>query len=77
MDTLREALQSCLLTTDSKCNVPDPLQQEFNATQLTLGQFLLKKPRCLRRISLFGRGVDEEDEAVDGADGEGGADGGV
>jgi hypothetical protein len=40
---LREALESCLLMTDSKCNVPDPLQKEFNATQLTLGQYLLKK----------------------------------
>jgi len=42
-DNLREALQACLLMTDSKCNVPDPLQKEFNATQLTLGQYLLKK----------------------------------
>lgn len=42
-DNLREALQSCLLMTDSKCNVPDPLQKEFGATQLTLGQYLLKK----------------------------------
>ncbi len=42
-DNLREALQACLLMTDSKCNVPDPLQQEFNAKQLTLGQYLLKK----------------------------------
>lgn len=42
-DNLREALQSCLLMADSKCNVPDPLQKEFNAKQLTLGQFLLKE----------------------------------
>jgi hypothetical protein len=42
-DNLREALQACLLMTDSKCNVPDPLQKEFNAKQLTLGQYLLKK----------------------------------
>jgi hypothetical protein len=42
-DNLREALQACLLMTDSKCNVPDPLQKEFGATQLTLGQYLLKK----------------------------------
>lgn len=40
---LREALQSCLLMTESKCNVPDPLQKEFGGTQLTLGQYLLKK----------------------------------
>lgn len=42
-DNLREALQACLLMTDAKCNVPDPLQKEFGATQLTLGQYLLKK----------------------------------
>jgi hypothetical protein len=44
-DNLREALQSCLLMTDSKCNVPDPLQKEFDAKQLTLGQYLLKQHR--------------------------------
>jgi hypothetical protein len=42
-DNLREALQACLLMTDSKCNVPDRLQKEFGATQLTLGQYLMKK----------------------------------
>lgn len=42
-DNLREALESCLLMTDSKCNVPDPLLKEFGTTQLTLGQYLLKK----------------------------------
>ncbi len=42
-DNLREALQACLLMTDSKCNVPDPLQKEFGAKELTLGQYLLKK----------------------------------
>jgi hypothetical protein len=40
---LREGLEACLLMTDTKCNVPDPLQKEFNAKQLTLGQYLLKK----------------------------------
>lgn len=40
---LREALEACLLLTDTKCNVRDPLQKEFNAKQLTLGQYLLKK----------------------------------
>jgi hypothetical protein len=40
---LREGLEACLLMTDSRCNVPDPLQKEFGATQLTLGQYLLKK----------------------------------
>jgi hypothetical protein len=43
INNLREALESCLLMTDSKCNVPDPLQDEFKAKQLTLGQYLLKK----------------------------------
>jgi hypothetical protein len=42
-DNLRQALESCLLMTDSRCNVPDPLQKEFGAKQLTLGQYLLKK----------------------------------
>jgi hypothetical protein len=42
-DNLRQALESCLLMTDSKCNVPDNLQKEFGAQQLTLGQYLLKK----------------------------------
>jgi hypothetical protein len=42
-ENLREALQACLLMTDSKCNVPDPLQKEFDAKQLTPGQYLLKK----------------------------------
>jgi hypothetical protein len=41
-ENLRQALQSCLLMTDSKCNVPDPLQEEVGAKQLTLGQYLLK-----------------------------------
>lgn len=40
---LREGLEACLLMTETKCNVPDPLQKEFGATQLTLGQYLLKK----------------------------------
>jgi hypothetical protein len=40
---LREGLEACLLMTETKCNVPDPLQKEFNAKQLTLGQYLLKK----------------------------------
>lgn len=43
IENLRQGLQSCLLLTDTKCNVPDPLQKELNATQLTLGQWLLKK----------------------------------
>lgn len=42
-DYLRAGLESCLVLTDTKCNVPDPLQKEFDAKQLTLGQYLLKK----------------------------------
>jgi hypothetical protein len=42
-DNLRQSLESCLFMTDSKCNVPDSLQKEFAAKQLTLGQYLLKK----------------------------------
>jgi len=40
-DNLRQALQACLLLTDSKCNVPNPLQKELEAKQLTLGRYLL------------------------------------
>jgi hypothetical protein len=44
-NNLRQGLEACLLLTESKCNVPDPLQQEFDAKQLTLGQYLLKRQR--------------------------------
>jgi len=40
-ENLRQGLEACLLLTDSKCNVPNPLQKEFGATQLTLGQYLI------------------------------------
>jgi hypothetical protein len=40
---LREALESCLFLTDSKCNVPGPLQEEMGGKQLTLGQYIIKK----------------------------------
>jgi hypothetical protein len=40
---LKESLETCLLMTDSKCNVPDPLQKELGAKQITLGQYLMKK----------------------------------
>ena len=43
LQNLKETLEACLLMTDSKCNVPDPLQKEFDAKQLTLGQWLIKK----------------------------------
>ena len=41
-DNLRDSLKSCLFLTDTKCNVPTPLQEEFGEKQLTLGQFLMK-----------------------------------
>jgi hypothetical protein len=41
-ENLRDALKSCLFLTDSKCNVPGPLQQEIGEKQLTLGQYMMK-----------------------------------
>jgi hypothetical protein len=41
-ENLRDALKSCLFLTDTKCNVPTPLQKEFGEKQLTLGQFMMK-----------------------------------
>ena len=41
-ENLRDALKSCLFLTDSKCNVPTPLQAEYGEKQLTLGQFVMK-----------------------------------
>jgi hypothetical protein len=41
-ENLRDSLKSCLFLTDTKCNVPTPLQQEFGEKQLTLGQFMMK-----------------------------------
>ena len=40
-ESLKQALEACLFLTDSKCNVPDPWQKEFNAKQLSLGQYLI------------------------------------
>lgn len=40
---LREGLEACLLMTETKCNVPDPLQKEFNAQAAQLGQYILRK----------------------------------
>jgi hypothetical protein len=40
-ENLRDALKSCLFLTDTKCNVPTPLQEEFGGKQLTLGQFMM------------------------------------
>ncbi len=41
-ENLRDSLKSCLFLTDTKCNVPTPLQQEFGEKQLTLGQYMMK-----------------------------------
>jgi hypothetical protein len=43
IDNLREGLEVCLILTDTKCNIPGPLQKEFDEKQLTLGQYILKK----------------------------------
>jgi hypothetical protein len=40
---LTESLEACLFLTDSKCNVPTPLQAQLGEKQLTLGQYLFKK----------------------------------
>jgi hypothetical protein len=40
---LKESLEACLYLTDSKCNVPTPLQAELGEKQLTLGQYMFKK----------------------------------
>lgn len=40
---LRSALESCLMLTDTKCNVPGPLQKEFGEKQMTLGQYMISK----------------------------------
>jgi hypothetical protein len=40
---LKESLEACLYLTDSKCNVPTPLQAELDEKQLTLGQYMFKK----------------------------------
>jgi hypothetical protein len=42
-ENMKQALETCLLLTDTKCNVPERLQKEVGATQLTLGQYLFKK----------------------------------
>jgi hypothetical protein len=41
-ENLRDALKSCLFLMDTKCNVPQPPQQEFGEKQLTMGQFMMK-----------------------------------
>jgi hypothetical protein len=42
-ENLRSTLESCLMLTDTKCNVPGPLQKELGEKQLTLGQYMLTK----------------------------------
>jgi hypothetical protein len=41
-ENLRDSLKSCLFLTDTKCNVPKPLQEEVGEKQLTLGQYVMK-----------------------------------
>jgi hypothetical protein len=41
-ENLRDSLKSCLFLTDTKCNVPTPLQEEIGEKQLTLGQYMMK-----------------------------------
>jgi hypothetical protein len=41
-ENLRDSLKSCLFLTDTKCNVPKPLQEEFGEKQMTLGQFMMR-----------------------------------
>jgi hypothetical protein len=41
-DNLRDSLKSCLFLTDTKCNVPGPLQEELGEKQLTLGQYMMR-----------------------------------
>lgn len=42
-ENMKQALETCLLLTDTKCNVPERLQKEVGAAQLTLSQYLFKK----------------------------------
>jgi len=41
--SVTEALETCLMLTDSKCMVPGPLQKDLGKEALTLGQYLFKK----------------------------------
>jgi hypothetical protein len=43
LKNMTESLEACLFLTDSKCNVPTPLQEQLGEKQLTLGQYLFKK----------------------------------
>lgn len=40
---LKASLETCLFLTESKCNVPDPLQSEVGEKQISLSQYLLKQ----------------------------------
>jgi len=40
-ENLKQGLEACLFLTDSKCNVPNPLQKDLDAKQLSLGQYLI------------------------------------
>jgi hypothetical protein len=41
-ENLRDSLKSRLFLTDTKCNIPKPLQEEVGEKQITLGQFMMK-----------------------------------
>lgn len=41
-DNVRQAFESCLFFTDTKCNVPEVLQKELGAKELTLGRYMMK-----------------------------------
>jgi hypothetical protein len=42
-ENLRQGLEACVFLTDSKCNVPIPLQKELDTKQITLSQYLLAR----------------------------------
>ena len=42
-ENLKTTLESCLMLTDTRCNVPVPLQKELGEKQMTLGQYMMSK----------------------------------
>lgn len=42
-DNIKQSLETCLFLTESRCNVPEVLQKEVGATQISLSQWLLKQ----------------------------------
>jgi hypothetical protein len=57
---LKESLEACLFLTDSKCNVPTPLQAELGEKQLTLGHYMFINSE--NAGALYTRYVDGEDK---------------